>query len=79
MAEKIVIEMKDKEFWITLSGWDTKNVSKLSIEKDLFKSILDTLVNMGYDAKQVEKILENLPEEYADAGTIIPFVIRELS
>jgi hypothetical protein len=34
---------------------------------------------MGYDAKQVEGILKNLPEEHTDAGTIIPFVIRELS
>lgn len=79
MAEKIVIEMKDKDFWITLSSMEEKQEWKVTIEQNLFQSILDTLVNMGYDAKQVEGILKNLPEEHTDAGTIIPFVIRELS
>lgn len=79
MAEKIVIEMKDKDFWISVTQTEEKQNWKGTIEQNLFQSILDTLVNMGYDSKQVEWILKNLPEEYADAGTIIPFVIRELS
>lgn len=80
MAEKIVLELKDKDFWINLNieNKDDKNNTN-KINRDLFVSIKDTLVNMWYTAKNIDDILNKLPEWMEDAGDIIPYIIKELS
>lgn len=78
MAEKIIIELRDKDFDYELV---VRNSSKkpIFIEKDLFSSIKSTLTNMWYNQKDVENILRELPEDLTDAGTILPYAIKHLS
>jgi len=80
MAEKIILELKDKDFWINF--WEWKNEKEKNIQitnRNLFSSIKDTLVNMGYNWKDIENLLNTLPEWIEDAGDIIPYIIKELS
>ena len=78
MAEKIIIELRDKDFDYELV---VRNSSKktIFIEEDLFSSIKSTLTNMWYNPKDVENILRELPEDLTDAGTILPYAIKHLS
>jgi len=34
---------------------------------------------MGYNPRDIDRLLTQLPEDMKDAGKIIPFVIKELS
>jgi len=80
MAEKIILELKDKDFWISL--WDVKKSwenTNNKLNKNLFSSIKDTLVNMWYVWKDIENILKHLPEWMDEAWDIIPYIIKELS
>lgn len=80
MAEKIILELKDKDFWMTLESIsETNQSSQMTLSPELYTSIKETLTNMWYAPKDVEKILQNLPEGMEDAGEIIPYAIRELS
>jgi Holliday junction resolvasome RuvABC DNA-binding subunit len=64
MSEKIILEMKDKKFNIKALEFDTKKEkSQINLSKDLMTSIKETLVNMGYNYKQVENALQNLPSD----------------
>jgi len=79
MAEKIILELKDKDFNIQVDISSNSNTAKVFIDRSLFEQIKDTLVNMWYQGKDVERVLESLPEEMKDAGDILPYCIRELS
>lgn len=79
MAEKIILELKDKIFGIEINKEVKNEKGEITISWDLFNSIKETLVNMWYNPKNIEKILQNLPEDLNDAWKIIPYVIRELS
>lgn len=78
MAEKIIMELRDKDFWISVKSTDTVKKANI-ISWDLHISIKSTLVNMGYNPRDIDKILCELPEWINDAGNIIPYIIRELS
>jgi len=78
MAGKIILELKDKDFWIVIS--DTSTVKKANtISGDLHSSIKSTLTNMGYNPRDIDRLLSDLPDDMKDAGVIIPYVIKELS
>jgi len=78
MAEKIIIELRDKDFWISIKS--SQNIKKAnSISWDLHISIKSTLTNMGYNSRDIDKVLWELPDWINDAGKIIPYVIKELS
>lgn len=78
MASKIIIELTDKDFWVVLS--DSNTVKKANtISGDLHTSIKSTLTNMGYNPRDIDRLLLELPEWMNNAGEIIPFVIKELS
>ncbi len=78
MAEKIIIELRDKDFWISVKS--SENIKKANtISWDLYSSIKSTLTNMGYNPRDIDKILWELPEWINDAGNIIPYIIKELS
>ncbi len=79
MAEKIILELKDKEFKVQVDTSSWTNTAKVFIDRSLFEQIKDTLVNMWYQGKDVERVLEGLPEEMKGAGDILPYCIRELS
>lgn len=82
MAEKIVIELQDKEIIknheikTEKKSWNLKENSWL--KKDLRSEILSTLTIMWYNWKKVETILDNLPEELVSLEKIIPYVIKNI-
>lgn len=78
MAEKIIIELRDKDFDYELVVRNSPKKT-IFIEEDLFSSIKSTLTNMWYNQKDVENILRELPEDLTDAGTILPYTIKHLS
>jgi len=79
MAEKIIIELKDKDFWIELNTINAtkENLKVLDISK--FEPIKQTLKNMWYIWKDIDKVLQKLPEDITDTGEILWWVIKELS
>lgn len=78
MAEKIILELKDKDFKISFENKDNL-IKANTIWADLHISIKSTLTNMWYNPRDIDKILWELPEWMTNAADIIPFVIRELS
>ena len=81
MAEKIILELKDKDFVqnIAFSSSDTKNkTNELKIEKTLKQDIISTLTNMGYSKSAIEIALTKIPEELETIEEILPVVIKEL-
>ena len=78
MAEKIIIELRDKDFGIYLNNSETVKKAN-TISWDLHISIKSTLTNMGYNPRDIDKVLSELPEWIDNAGSIIPYVIKELS
>lgn len=78
MAEKIIIELKDKDFWINISS--KENIVKASnLSSTLHTSIKSTLSNMGYNPRDIDRILNELPDWMNEALEIIPYIIKELS
>ena len=78
MAEKIILELKDKDFWINISS--RENIIKANnISPDLHTSIKSTLSNMWYNPKDIDRVLSDLPEWISWAWEIIPYVIKHLS
>lgn len=79
MSEKLILEMKDKKFLSSVENIDPKKENN-SINKDLFASIKETLVNMWYNGKTVENALLNLPSDIKkEVWEILPYIIKELS
>lgn len=82
MAEKIVLELKDKDFvknHISTSSkteWTKKESSFL--DPSLKSQILETLTSMWYDNKSILEVLQNLPEDKKTIDDILPFVIRNM-
>lgn len=80
MAEKIILELKDKEFAIeiaqTISLQDNQTNN---LDSDIASDLKNTLTNMWYAAKDVEEVLKKVPEELSEIWEILPFCIRELS
>jgi Holliday junction resolvasome RuvABC DNA-binding subunit len=61
MAEKIIIELRDKDFGISLNNVETVKKAN-TISGDLHISIKSTLTNMGYNPREIDKALSELPE-----------------
>jgi Holliday junction resolvasome RuvABC DNA-binding subunit len=61
MAEKIIIELRDKDFGISLNNSETVKKAN-TIPGDLHTSIKSTLTNMGYNPRDIDKVLSELPE-----------------
>lgn len=78
MAEKIILELKDKDFGISVSSTDTIKKAN-TISWDLRASIKSTLTNMWYTPRDIDRVLSELPESMDNAWVIIPYVIKELS
>ena len=78
MAEKIIIELRDKDFGININSSDTINKAN-TISADLHTSIKSTLTNMGYNPRDIDRLLMEIPEDIKDAWNIIPYIIKELS
>lgn len=75
-AEKIILELKDKDFWISFEKTDT--TKKTRIDPSLKASVIESLTNMWYDIKSIEKVLISCPEEMDSLDKLIPYVIRNI-
>ncbi len=82
MAEKIVLELKDKDF-VKAYIWETEmkksSPEQILLPKTMRENITTTLMNMGYQPRDIERVISELPEEYQSVEEILPFMIRELS
>lgn len=82
MAEKIVLELWDKEFIKNFQyqsiGSETSLKNTFSLENSLRQEILSTLTMMWYSSKKVEEILSNLPPHLLTAQDIIPYVVKNI-
>jgi len=73
MAEKVILELKDKPFHNIV----VPSSSQTSVSSS-FADVVSTLVNMWYDKNDVEKTLSWLPKDMTDIGEIIPYVIKHI-
>lgn len=73
MAEKVILELKDKSF----DNIGVPSSSQTSVSSS-FADVVSSLVNMGYEKNDVEKILTWLPKDMTDIGEIIPYVIKHI-
>ncbi len=83
MAEKIVLELKDKDFvkshiW-TSTADNSATPEQIMLPATLIENITGTLQNMWYQNRDIERVLLQVPAEYSSVEEILPFVIRELS
>lgn len=82
MAEKIVLELKDKPFVTShVSQWNenTTNAEQTTLPATLLENITGTLQNMGYQNRDIERVLTQVPAHYSSVDEVLPFMIRELS
>jgi len=82
MAEKIVLELKDKDFVTTYMDANTSDESaqqQILLPKTLRENITSTLQNMWYQMRDIDKILAEVPAHYSSVEEILPFMIKELS
>lgn len=77
-AEKIILELKDKDFWINMK--DRANIVRAkTLSPDLHLSIKTKLSEMWYNPRDIDRVLNELPEWIEWAGEILPYVIKMLS
>lgn len=78
MAEKIILELKDKDFWVNI--YNKESITKANtIDSTLHSSIKSTLTAMWYNPRDIDQVLSNLPEWINQTKDIIPYVIKNLS
>jgi len=78
MAEKILLELTDKEVMI-ISSRETSGETKMpfsTLPSDLRQEILQTLTLMGYQSKKVQEMLDWLPDGLETLNTILPYIIK---
>ncbi len=80
MASKMILELKDKDIFKHANleikrEWKTLR----KIESSLQTTVIESLTNMWYKKQDIEKVLQELPENLVSVSEIIPFVIRNIS
>ncbi len=81
MAEKIVLELKDKDFvkaHVSPEGNTKNQATQISLPADTLENIKSTLQNMGYQSRDIERVLQSLPDDLKTVEQILPYMIREL-
>jgi holliday junction DNA helicase RuvA len=83
LGEKILIEMKDKDFvqiYAPEKGAENQPLfSSENFPKDIYSEIKKSLVWLWYKETDVEKELKNLPVWYETLELILPYIIKKLS
>ncbi len=80
MAEKIILELKDKDF-IKLSGaWTTASDSKASNQVSSLNQsqIIETLTTMGYSKDAILRAMQDIPEWMENMDDILPHIIKNI-
>jgi Holliday junction DNA helicase RuvA len=81
MAEKIILELKDKDFIKNHDLiWGNSEITnlKINLNSEKFSDVKSTLVNMWYNSVKVEKTLANLPEWLNKVEDIIVYVVKNI-
>jgi len=78
MAEKIILELKDKDFINSSFNQDTNSKKQINIEKGKYDSVISTLSSMWYRKEDIIKVLDELPKEKIEVWEILAYVIKEL-
>ena len=81
MAEKIILELKDKDFvkaYLIDTGTMKNNATQIALPADTLENIKTTLQNMWYQSRDVERVLLAIPEDMKTVEQILPYMIREL-
>ncbi len=81
MAEKIILELKDKDF-VKAYHWDV-TLSKTKAQQTmlpatLLENIKMTLTTMWYQTRDIERVMMTIPENLTELQDILPYMIREL-
>ncbi len=79
MAEKIILELKDKDFITAKVYTSTGSATQTQLPASLMENIKSTLTNMGYRPRDIERILAQIPSEVDTTEKILSHVIKELS
>lgn len=79
MASKMILELKDKDIFKHANieikkEWKTAR----KIESSLQSTVIESLTNMWYKKQDIERVLQELPENMNSVSEIIPFVIRNI-
>lgn len=80
-AQKIVLELKDKEIIKNEKISDLEketNLKKSNIDISTKESVISSLSSMWYEKRMIEKTLDNLPEDLKDINQIIAFIIKNI-
>lgn len=79
MAAKMILELKDKDLF-KHANLEIKKEWKASrkIESSLQTTVIESLTNMWYKKQDIEKVLQEIPENMTSVSEIIPFVIRNI-
>lgn len=83
MAEKIVLELKDKDFVkahvVSWTNSQKYSMEQIALPASIIENIKSTLQNMGYQNRDIERVMQWLPPELQSVEEILPYMIRELS
>ncbi len=79
MAEKIILEFKDKDFILQNTSSDiSQDVIQTHIPNDVESQILSTLSLMWYNTQKVKEVLREIPSELTTLEQILPYVIKKM-
>ncbi len=78
MAEKIILELKDKDFVKHAGTQVSSHTSQSQVTPLVQSQILDTLTAMWYSREAIGKAMQSLPEWMNDMDDILPFVIKNI-
>lgn len=79
MAEKIILELKDKDFVKAKIVTQSKTTSQTTLSSSLLENIKQTLGDMGYRPRDIERVFSLLPDDINSPEQILSFAIKELS
>jgi len=71
IADRIVLELKNK-----VAILDSDRIHKELIGNNINEDIITALEKLGYNKKQIEKVLINLPKEIKSSEEIIKFFLK---
>ena len=78
MAEKIILELKDKDF---IKNYNNISVNNYENKNDIKKydDIINSLTAIWYDSETIKEVLKEMPESIIETWEIIWFVIQKLN
>lgn len=79
MAEKIILELKDKDFIKGKSFIPKGDSPQTQLPASLMENIKSTLTNMGYRPRDIDLVLGKLPTDIDTPEKILSYMIKELS